>query len=67
MSFSATSCFRIYCLALNMINSIETGGNVEFPMNIHQKEQLHSMSSMMHSQNMPVSSGAEGEVVPNIS
>ncbi|KAL3499399.1 hypothetical protein ACH5RR_038492 [Cinchona calisaya] len=30
------------------------GGNVEFPMNVHQKEQLHSMSSMMHPQNMPL-------------
>ncbi|KAL3498784.1 hypothetical protein ACH5RR_041516 [Cinchona calisaya] len=30
------------------------GGSVEFPMNIHQKEQLHNMSSMMHPQNMPL-------------
>ncbi|XP_027181310.1 probable NOT transcription complex subunit VIP2 [Coffea eugenioides] len=34
------------------------GGNVEFPMNIHQKEQIHNMSSMMHPQNMPLGRSA---------
>lgn len=39
-----------------MTRCIETGGNTEFPMSMNQKEQLHDgISSIMHSQHLPVS------------
>lgn len=37
----------------------ESGGNSEFPVNMHQKEQLReSVVSMMQSQHLPVSSSS---------
>lgn len=48
------TCF-IY-LPLNTIIVLKAGGNSEFPVNMHQKEQLHeNVVSMMQSQHLPVS------------